>query len=565
MLKNSSLAQRLHGRLTAEEHRQGLLLWIVVIGAAVTFFLNILVDNAVVFHDEYVYKASADRMLDQPTLLQRGLIEYIPNRLFVAVYGLASLARQNYYVAAQFINVVFWALGVLLVARLGHMLGLRGPRLLSLAVVAIVLPVSVYTKYFMPEAMYFFLFALAAWLLFRGLASGSGRFIAAAGMAAGLAYYVKPHAVIFAGATILFLLLVHGQFRLKLRLPLYYLLGFAAVVAIGTLVIVKPQQLSRLGIYDTMLKNLLATARALFDAPGKTVSTVATVATGHVVLLLALWGGGTVAALAGVGAVTRLNALPPAERNRRWFGMWLVLTCACLLAVIIGFTVLVGEVGRIHTRYYCFLFPFLVLALLAYTPEHTSLWAKRMISVVTVLAAVALLFADRYAPALGISLVSDGPELGFAFYSMRAVFWLVLLLTVAQLAALWRNPKLLAVALACCCVASQFYARSAQGGVFRGPYTDGRDAVLAQQMLGPEGFRNAVVLADNRDAMSKFLFNVSATPNIRIQALDKATVETALRDYPAASAYFLLTDNVDGLTGLACEHYGERVFRCKKN
>jgi len=558
---NRSIARQLGAR-------QDLLLWILAIGAVVTYFLDILVDNAVSFHDEYVYKAAADHRLPPAELYAKGAIEYIPNRLYLAVYRIASWSEQNYYAAAQFFNVVFWALGLLAVCRLAQLLGITGKRLFVFAVLAVMLPFAIYTKYFMPEAMYFCLFACGALLLFKAIASGSHRLMLAAGLLAGLAYYVKPHALIFFGATMLFLLATGGGVAGRWRSVGAYGAGFVLVVIVGTLVIDKPQGLARLGVYDQMVKGMMGTATTILQAPGAHLRAVGTVGIGHVVLLLSSWTiplALAVSACVATWRVARARPADPAEpagQDVRLFGVWLLVMVAALVCVVVAFTVLVAEVGRIHSRYYCFLYPFLLLGLFLYEPARHGRGSKLAMSAVALALGLALLAMPAYSGILGISLVSDSPELGFAFFPRPVAGAAVLLLVASQLWAVWRSPRpfwlILAVTFAC----SQYYVRQSQGHIFRGPYTDGRDAAAVEQVLGAERLRGAVVMGDSRDAVSKFLFNLSVVPVVAQRPFDQAG--TLVKDYPNADTFLLLTDKVDDIPGLNCEKLGQRVVRCLK-
>lgn len=542
----------------ADTHQRVLLLCIFTLGAIVMFFLNALVDNAVVFHDEYVYKAAADLNLDQDETYRKGLNDYIPNRLFVLVYGLASRAGQNYYLAAQFFNVVFWSLGLLAVCGVARELGLHGTQLAVLAGLSVLLPFGMYSKYFMPESLYFLMFSVSALLFFRGFFLLSGPAMLDAGVVAGLAYYVKPHAVFIAAGTLLFLLCAGGPLRRRLRTMALYAGGFGLVVAAGGLLIHKPHNLAALGVYDRMARGMWSTSAAFFSDPAKTLRAVSTVAQGHLVVLLSLWAIAILSALSSVRSLRR--GVAGSDERQHYFKVWLLALTAMLFAVVVAFTVFAGEVGRLHSRYYCFLYPFLLVALFTYQPGAHSRREKLLMSAVAVAAGVALLALPGYAGPLAISLVSDSPELGFVFLSRNVTIALALLLVAAQVGAVWRGRQTLLVVLAIVFVSSQYYVRQAQSHMFRGPYTDGKDALMVEQLLGPEQLKSALVLADSRDVLSKFLFNLSVIPYIRIQPLAK--LADAVRDYPHASAYLLLTDSIDADAGLNCDKLGQRVVRC---
>lgn len=539
----------------ADARQRHLMLCIFALGAIVMFFLNALVDNAVVFHDEYVYKAAADLNLDQDETYRKGLNDYIPNRLFVLVYGLASRAGQNYYLAAQFFNVVFWALSLLAVCELARELGLRGRQLALLAGLSVLLPFGMYSKYFMPESLYFLMFSVSALLFFRGFFLLSAPAMLGAGVVAGLAYYVKPHAVFIVAGSLLFLLCAGGPMRRRLHTMALYTAGFGVVLVAARLLIHKPDHLAALGVYDQMARGMLPTLVAMFGDPGKTWRAVWTVAQGHLVILLSLWTIAILSALSGLRALRR----GVAERQH-YFKVWLLILTTVLFVVVVAFTVLADEVGRLHSRYYCFLHPFLLIALFAYQPGAHSRREKLLMSAVAVAAGLALLALPGYAGALSISLVSDAPELGFVFLSRSAAIGLALLLVAAQVAAVWRARHALLMVLAIVFVASQLYVRQAQSHMFRGPYTDGKDALMVQQLLGAERLQSALVLAESRDVLSKFLFNLTVIPFVRIQPL--ARLADAVRDYPNASAYLLLTESLEADAGLACDKIGQRVVRC---
>ena len=536
--------------------------WILVIGGLLTFFANALVDNSVVFHDEYVYKAASDARLSAAELYAKGAIEYIPNRLFILVYQAASYGGQNFYIAAQFLNVVFWTVGLVFVCKLGQLLGLQGRRLVAFAALAVLLPFSIYTKYFMPEAMYFCLFAVSAYLLFKGISSGGLGTICAAGIVAGLAYYVKPHALIFIGVTLLFLALARAETAGRWRTVGAYAAGCVLVILVGTVLIQKPESNARLGVYDQMVKGMMATSATMFANLTDTLREVGKVGTGHAITLVSIWTISLAAAVSAAYGVLRGKAVEPVDRAPRLFNMWLLLIMGALVAMVIAFTVLVNEVGRIHSRYYCFAYPFLLLALFLYRPSQHRRATKIAVTMLAFGAGLTLLMLPMYSGIMGISLVSDSPELGFSFFPRIFVVAAVLLLIASQAYMTWRTPVPAYVVLAALFLTSQYYVREAQAHMFRGPYTDGRDAVAVEQVLGPDALRGALVIADSRDAVSKFLFNLTVVPTVTIRPFDK--LEQLLLDYPAAPTYLFLSDKLEAVPGLACEKLGPRVLRCHK-
>jgi phosphoglycerol transferase len=558
MRNSEPVSQNLYARV-----QSNLLLWILAAGGAITFFLNALVDNAVVFHDEYVYKAAADMRLPAAELFAKGAIEYIPNRLFLLVYRIASYGEQNFYIAAQFLNVVFWTLGLYLVCKLAQLLGLEGKRLVAFAMLMVLLPFSIYTKYFMPEAMFFCLFAASAFLLFKGISSSAFSSVFAAGVAAGLAYYVKPHALIFFGVTLLFLVAARAEIAGRWRTVGMYAAGFVLIVLIATALIDKPASLARLGVYDHMVKGMMATSARMLSDPWTNLRALGIVGLGHLVSLASIWSLSLAATVSASHGVLRGRPVEPANRPARLFNMWLMFITSALIVVVVAFTVLVGEVGRIHSRYYCFAYPFLLLSLFLYRPGQHRRATKIAVAAVAVCAGLAVLALPQYSSILAISLVSDSPELGFAFYARATVAVAVALLIASQVWMAWRSPVPAWLVLATLFVASQYYVREAQGHMFRGPYTDGKDALVVEQVLGADALRAALVVGDSRDVLSKFLFNLSVVPTVTVRPFDQ--LEQVLQDYPAAPTYLFLSDKLDSVPGLVCEKLGPRVLRCRKS
>ena len=536
--------------------------WILVIAGLLTFFVNALVDNAVVFHDEYVYKAASDATLSAAELYTKGAIEYIPNRLFILIYKLASYGGQNFYVAAQFLNVVFWTGGLILVAKLAQILGLQGKRLIIFSVLAALLPFSIYTKYFMPEAMFFCIFALSAYLLFKGITSGIAERVFVAGLAAGMAYYVKPHALIFAGVTVLFLILARAEIVGRWRMAGMYAGGCVLMILIGTALIDKPESHARLGVYDQMVKGMMATSATMLHDPKATLHALGKVGIGHVISLVSIWGMALASAVIATYGILRGREVETAMRPVRLFNMWLMFVLCALVIVVITFTVLVGEVGRIHSRYYCFVYPFLLLSLMLYQPTQHRRTTKVVVTVFAAGAGLAVLALPLYSAILNISLVSDSPELGFAFFPRTFVIGAVLLLVASQGWMVWRKPVAACLVLMMLFSASQYYVREAQGHMFRGPYTDGKDAIAVEQVLGSEALRAALVIADSRDALSKFLFNLTVVPTVTIRPFDQT--DQLLRDYPVAPNYLFLSDKLEQVPGLVCGKLGKHVLRCYK-
>jgi phosphoglycerol transferase len=495
----------------------------------------LFVDNSVIFHDEYVYKISGDRHADQSMVLARRLAEQIPNRLYLKVFGLTSELGSNAYVGARLLNVMFWALGLWALFRLAQRTGLSDQRSLGFLVVASLLPSSVYTHFFMPEAMYFAMFSAAALALFTGVVRERTLPIVLAGAMMGLMYFVKPHALALIAATGFFLLLLPGRVAFLVR----FVLGVAPIYGGGKWLISEVSTSGAgLGVYRSMLEGLMLNltkpnlSAELFE-----------VARGHLLFFMVAFGLSLVAAGAVLLPRLGLNRAPVPLEFRRLALLVLVLFAA-LGSMAVVFTALVGELGRIHSRYYFFLFP-LALLLLFHLPTLRFSAAGRVVGALVVIGGAAglALWGPSYSWVLHISLVGDGPEWGFVFGRGPQLYLLMAGLVVTGLWTVWRTRAVfvyLAV-LGACFFLSSTYVTSAERGTFRGLYTTGREASAVETYLGREAMQRAMVIGENRDAVSKFLFGLSTTPFAE-QVPDHTDLTALLSGRPEVTSIVVLFD-----------------------
>ncbi len=488
-------------------------LGMVLAFALVTLVRCLAVDNSVVFHDEYVYKISGDRLVDQPTVIGRGLAPQIPNRLFLRVYGLTSEFGSNAYLGAQFLNVLFLAMGLWALYRLAQRTGLSDTRALGFLGAAALLPLSAYAKYFMPEAMFFGLFCVAAYALLTGVLRRGPLALFLGGAVMGSMYFVKPHAAPLIAATAFYLLLLPD----RVGFLAWFIMGVGTTFGLGKLLTRVPEaQGSSLGAYREMLDGLLAKLTTHADFQHGLGKDLLEVGAGHGLFLLCAFG---LSALVAVSVLVPALKLREADRpvtvELRRLTLFLVVVSAALVGMAVLFTVLVGEVGRVHSRYYFFLYPLALLVLFHLPSVRLTLGGKIAGLVLVVTGATLMLqFGRGYSEVLPISVVSDGPEWGFVFFSKNVFF---AILGAFALTGTWAvlQPRRAPFFIAALCVASVIsgaYVTNAQKTIYRGPFTTGREAVTVETFLGHEAMNTALVLGENRDVVSKFLFFLTTAP-----------------------------------------------------
>lgn len=486
------------------------LLLIVGIAGAV-LGKDLFIDNAVVFHDEYVYKVSADPQLDQALVLSRDLAPRIPNRFFLFLYGFGSYLSADYYAFAQGLNVLFWALGLFFLYRLALETGLSPGRALLYLAAAALLPLSAYTKYFMPESMFFAFFCATVYVLVVGLHRQIDAPLLIAGVLVGLLYFIKPHALALAGVTALFLIF----FPLRLRSLTLFGAGLGMALGVGKLVSQKvPAGDSGLGVYGQIIQGLLAT----LTGGGKLGPVIAEVAAGHALFLFGTFALSFVVVVCELFPWRRLREKDAGPRSPVWLVCaYLLTTGLALMGMSIIFTALSGELGRVHSRYYFFLAPLGLLVLFHFRELRLTRAGKVVALALGVFGPILLgVFGPGYSGVLPISHVSDCPEWGFMYFA-PGFAWVGLAAIAA--ASVWavlrpRATDWLVVVFSILSIVSGVEVATMQRGAYRNKFTTGVEAVAVEKRVGQPRMRNVVVVGENRDVVSKFLFFLSSTPMV---------------------------------------------------
>lgn len=484
-------------------------LLLVALFAVLNFARCLFVDNSVVFQDEYMYKVLSDRLVSQDVVLGRGLAPQVPNRLYLFVYGAVSDFGANTYVGARFLNVLFWVLGLWVLYRLARLTGLSDGRSLAFLGAAALLPLSSYAQYFMPESMFFAFFCVAAYALLSGVLRNIATQVVAAGAVMGSMYFIKPHAAPLIVATAFYLLLLPRRLALVVRFALGVIISFS----IGKLLTAAPTGGgSSLGLYRLMLGNMWATLTSQ-PALGRDLLTVAA---GHGMFLFGVMGLSVILSVAvAVPALRLREAGRPVSVELERLALFVVISGFVLVSMSIIFTALVGETGRVHSRYYFFLYP-LALLTLFHLPSARFSMAAKILGTLLVLTVPALMayFAPGYAVMLYMSLVPDGPEWGFAFFSQAWFFGLLGGLALTAAWSLWQPGRVMVFVamLGLASVVSSLYVTQSQKTDFHGPYTTEREAVTVETFLGREAMNTALVLGVNWDVITKFLFFLTTTP-----------------------------------------------------
>jgi phosphoglycerol transferase len=349
--------------------------WPLALGAAMLGILAFLLMrnhglHPFVFLDELAYSTFA--RLVPPAQAT------VPSWLYLWLYGSTNACGPDFLECARGINaVLFVASGPLIYQCARKVTSPLAATVVTLF--ALLAPVNSYTAYFMPEAMYYFMFWLVTWAVLTRTAMHWAGHAALVGVLAGLMAMVKLHGLFLLPSLAVFLAFQRWQGGGRWVLPAlaapvlmlaaamavkygvgYLLAGDAALSLFGTL-----YGAHATGTSGMMVKRL---TEAMLNGRGHLMGVLILFALPIVVVL--------VQALSGK---ERAQAAP----EQKALHLYAFLALAAPLAVTVLYTASIYAIEgqRIHMRYYDFAFPLLcMIAAAAMQPGPAS--APRWLRVV---------------------------------------------------------------------------------------------------------------------------------------------------------------------------------------
>lgn len=364
----------------------------------------------IIFIDEWSYASNAR--------LQPLAEAIVPSYLYFLLYGSTSYCGDGWLECNRLLNELLYvgaAPFIYLLAR-----RVAKPLVAGLVAVAAVLaPANALTAYFMPEAAYYFAFWLVCWTSMWTYDQPTWPRAALLGAVLALAAMVKAHAIFLLPAAVLFMAFLAwsgapgsasrpGQaLRLVAALGASFIvvrfgLGYAMAGKNGFYLLGK--------VYAEQAKYVGRQHAPLADVAWLTLNNLR----GQLMMLALLFGVPIAAMVAQLAALR-----DPAQRRQP--EQALAVLCLLMLGSAIGVTVLftasitglgAGETAsRIHTRYYHFALPLLMLCAAAGQREaarHPTLWLRLAVG-----ALLLVLVAHGWKDMLRLFTpnITDSPEL----------------------------------------------------------------------------------------------------------------------------------------------------------
>jgi phosphoglycerol transferase len=456
--------------------------------------------NVSVLVDEYSYVLDSHyRALDEAAY---------PNHLFQLVFSATKYCGPEFYSCARSLNAVFVIAGAVFLYLLGrHVSGKKFFGALA-AIAAILGSYGTYAAYFMPEAIFNFTMILFYWALIRFGNTNNLLVWAGFGTILGIASLAKPHAFFVVPALVIFILLwtraTKGEFFLAAisRIGSFGVALVATKFGVGYL-IAGEKALSIFGSYG----GAIATGEAVATTLGaNTWLNVPVTSWGQTLMTVMILGVALPVAILGFLEIFKKNdVVAEANRVRAVVGISLLN----MMAVVAVFEAWQNLTTWMHTRYYSYLIPLAVIALIeAYSRGGTTLkpLVKRII--IGIFIALALVALFTAAIPFGTNWI-DAPD--FKFHVDNIVLSSILIIVSIVLAIwwLWDTKKPILVALVVAFMASVLSGAHISNFLV---VNFGQDSVhdqlgrVLRNYLPPVELDSTVIVGDNRTQAERVLF-----------------------------------------------------------
>jgi len=360
-----------------------------------------------IFADEWYYSK-----MSRLTPLSEAVL---PSWLYLLVFKGASSCGPGFLDCARIGNILFHVGAAPFLYLIARRVA-SAPLAAAVALLALLAPLNLYTTFFMPESMYFFGFSVLAWVALAGMAWRPAVQALAVGAVLGCMSLVKVHAVFLLPAACLFLVYAAWS-RADRRRWLLQGLGAAAIAALTA------------AAFKLLLGWLLA-GQAGLTLFGSFYSATASTASQHSLLARLLPASVNVrghamglAVLLAIPLAVLLHGLLLRDTWRRGstLGPLLVFTALMLgsaLGLAVLFTASIALEGplegfRLHSRYYSFALPLLLVAAAGatrHTEDEANGKRRPLVPGLVALLLLVLLFAAWIRLPGFDPRITDGPE-----------------------------------------------------------------------------------------------------------------------------------------------------------
>jgi phosphoglycerol transferase len=384
-----------------------------------------------------------------------------PNYLFQWIYSSTKMCGSEFYSCARSINAFFVIFGAVFIYLLAKHIG-KSKLLAGLAAVAAILgSYGTYTAYFMPEAILNGLMMVFFWAIIRFGKTDNLLVWAAIGSSLGIASLAKPQGLFVVPAVVIFIVLWTRATKDKWLIPalLRNVVFVASVVGAKFLfgyLLAGERALSLFGMYGT-LESVAQTATTTITSSAEAGTSVFYTAWGQVLMVIMILGLCLPIAIHGLVLSLKRDAVVAEQvRFRSIMGLLLL----SLMPAIAIFEAWQNLGVWMHTRYYTYLLPLAVVALLeAIRPHDKKLWPWAKYTVAGVFIGLAAVNLVTAAAPFSSNWI-DAPDFRVHIDNLALSSFATVAAIIAALMWPWFNKSAIGIALVVSCSLSMFSGQS---------------------------------------------------------------------------------------------------------
>jgi len=424
----------MHG---SKQKDQTLILSAIFVGSAIFLYIRSLGLYPRIFADEYTYSYFTKYV---------GLVDSgIPSFLFYSTYGIITYFANDFLWYARVTNILFYVAGgwfVFLTAKSC----LDYKNALIVTAVALFGTYSIYTHFFMPEAMFYFGFWLFIYLFLRIKNGSSAGVYLIAAFVFGCLSLVKPHALLFMPACLVFIVLQNDRpSQIARNLFLFVTAALVVKLSVGVL-LTGANGLTLFGSnYSSHASSVVTKLNFVFKAWPSLLANLL----GNVAALCFVYGP-------TLPVVISENIIQYKSTSNLSRLSILILLNMLFVVIIFTTTVSIYEENqdyRVYFRYYGFMFPLLFISVIKNSQNITHDRLKTLNLLIyslsfLIVTLTVYLYLIRYQTLFPyVIYISDIPEMFYLLqnkflfvpYGIASIASILLVLTRTQN---WRNGYL---------------------------------------------------------------------------------------------------------------------------
>ena len=398
-----------------------ILIFIILISLSFFVFRDFGVLNVV--SDERSY-SMVSRLMDNRN-------SPLSNYIYLNIFSTTNICGVNFYSCAKWLNEIFYLFGCYYIYKIARV-NINKNWSLAIFGIVIFLPINSYTSYFMPESLYFLVFWVLIYYLLIKLNNNIRSYIISGALIAVLSL-VKPHGVFIIPAIILYLIFINGKknniIQNIIKVTIFLLTIFSIRFSIGYF-LAGNRGLNLFGdAYGSLNSKISYSQGDILNS----ITDQFINATGHILPMIFVYF------LPLVYIIQQTIKIDIEEEKKKILSMVLLFSSIYFTMVFIAtyFTVSVSGysihevINRIHSRYYNFIFPCMLILYLNLFNKNSYYFITNKFKILLTIIYISLfIFMINYKLWFNPNLV-DSPEIASLVFIREQSYMLGFLLLAA--------------------------------------------------------------------------------------------------------------------------------------